>query len=365
MKKSIIISLFLLISGLGFSQTHYTVSGKIIDKNSKAALQGASVFAQNTTFGVATDAEGQFTLRLPAGGYDLVVTYTGYETESVRINNATAEDKNFSIELKPRERSLEEVSVVVSTEVKDGWVKYGGFFFENFIGKSEFSQQCQIRNPEVLKFYFSKKRNRLRVLANEPLVVANNALGYNIKYAIDSFTYDYNTSIAFFAGYPLFEEMEGDDVKKTLWKENREVAYAGSMLHFMRSLYNKTVEHEGFEVQFLVKNDDKETALQLKDIYPAINYLKDDSAKTVEFRPNQPDIAVIYKYEKPEQVYLDLFDTNGSKELQVSLLNILPNESIVIEANGYYYEQADLTFNGYWGFEKVGDMVPYDFVVGK
>lgn len=361
MKKSIFF-FFLLITGDAFSQSHYTVSGRILDKNTSGPLQGASVFAQNTTFGVATDAEGKFNLRVPSGGYDLVVTYTGYETESVRISNATADEKDFVIALKPREKSMEEVSVVVSTEVKDGWTKYGSFFFENFIGKSEFSQQCQIKNPEVLKFYFSKKRNRLRVLANEPLVVVNNALGYNIKYAIDSFTYEYNSNVAFFAGYPLFEEMEGDDQKKLLWKENREVAYNGSILHFMRSLYHRTLEHEGFEVQLLVKTDEKETALKLKDIYPALNYKKDDSSHTVEFRPNQPDMAVIYRYEKPEQIYLEQFDPKGSKDFQISLLNIAPNESIIIESNGYFFEQTDLTFNGYLGFEKVADMVPYDYV---
>ena len=70
-----------------FSQAaYYVVKGKVIDKNSKTPLQGASVFAQNTTFGVASDADGNFTIKLPDGGYSLVVTYTGYETEAIRIS---------------------------------------------------------------------------------------------------------------------------------------------------------------------------------------------------------------------------------------------------------------------------------------
>jgi len=43
-------------------------------------------------------------------------------------------------------------------KVKDGWQKYGQFFTENFIGKSEFSKQSTIKNPEALKFYYSTKR---------------------------------------------------------------------------------------------------------------------------------------------------------------------------------------------------------------
>ncbi len=58
-------------------QPYFTVKGKVMDKTSNESLAGASVFAENTTFGVATDAEGNFTIKLPTGGYSLVVTVTG------------------------------------------------------------------------------------------------------------------------------------------------------------------------------------------------------------------------------------------------------------------------------------------------
>ncbi len=131
-------------------------------------MQGASIFAQNTTLGEASDAAGNFSIRLPDGGYSLVVTYTGYETESMRINHATSDDSNLVFELSPKEKALEEVSVAISNEVKDGWQKYGVFFTDNFIGQTSFAKQCVIKNPEILHFYFSKKRNRLKVLAKEP-----------------------------------------------------------------------------------------------------------------------------------------------------------------------------------------------------
>jgi len=52
-----------------FSQiTYYTVKGRVIDRATKAPLAGASVFAQNTTFGEATSADGSFSLKLPSGG---------------------------------------------------------------------------------------------------------------------------------------------------------------------------------------------------------------------------------------------------------------------------------------------------------
>lgn len=361
MKRILFLLFFFLFTIQVFSQSaYYTVTGKIIDKETRAPLQGASVFAENTTFGMATDAAGNFNLKLPNGGYELIVTFTGYSTENMRISNATADDKNLVIELKSKDKSLGEVSIIISNEVKDGWEKYGQFFTENFIGQSEFSKQTVIKNPEVLKFYYSKKRNRLKVLATESLVVANFALGYNIKFAIDSFTYEYENNTAQFIGYPLFEEMQGPDDKQSVWQQNRSKAYHGSLLHFMRSLYNKTLADEGFEVQFLVKNNGNETAIPLKNSYAALNYDMDDSSGIVEFKPNQPNVIVIYLKAKPEAAYLN-FDPKAKKDFQVSTLSITEGEPINIEQNGYYFDQTDLITNGYWGFEKVGDMLPYDY----
>ena len=357
----IVAFLFFSSAGRLFSQAaYYVVKGKVIDKNSKTSLQGASVFAQNTTLGVASDANGNFMIKLPDGGYSLVVTYTGYETEAIRINNTSAQNDTLIFELSPKEKSLEEISIVISTEVKDGWQKYGAFFTQNFIGQTEFGKQCVIKNPEVLHFYFNKKRNRLKVLAKEPLNVDNFALGYTLKFAIDSFTYEYNTNTNLFIGYPLFEQMEGTPEQKDTWAQNRAEAYKGSMLQFTRSLYNREIEKDGFEVQFIIKNNDGETPVPVQNLYGALNYVKDDSTNTVEFRPNQNEVALIYNNAKPEQSYLDT-DPTIKKDFELSTLLFAPGESIVIEQNGYYYDQADITTNGYLGFKKIGDMLPYDY----
>ncbi len=342
-------------------QSYYTVKGKVIDKNSKAPLQAASVFAQNTTFGVATDAEGNFTIKLPGGGYSLVITYTGYETESMRISNSSAQNDNLIIEMVAKEKSLEEVTVAISNEVKDGWQKYGVFFTNNFVGQTKFAKQTIIKNPEVLHFYFSKKRNRLKVLATEPLTVENFALGYTLKFAIDSFTYEYGTNTNLFIGYPLFEEMSGTAEQQLTWANNRAAAYKGSMLQFMRSLYNRALTENGFELQYIVKSNDAETTIPLQNLYGALNYDKDDSTNTVEFKPNQPTLAVIYNKAKPEQAYLD-FDQTANKDFEISTLLFAPGESIVIEQNGYYFDQTDIITNGYLGFKKIGDMLPYDYL---
>ncbi|RYF91922.1 MAG: carboxypeptidase-like regulatory domain-containing protein [Chitinophagaceae bacterium] len=366
MKKFLPVFLLLISSSFVFAQgNHFIVTGKVILASSKQPLQGASVFAQNTTLGTATDAEGNFKLYLPDGGHSIAVTFTGYNTESRRVSNSDANDRHIVFELTEREKQMEEVAVVATSEVKDGWNKYGTFFTNKFIGQTSNSAACVLKNPETLRFFFSKKRNRLKVIASEPLVIENNALGYNIKYALDSFTYEYNTEVSVYTGYPLFEEQTSSDtVQKVKWNIAREKAYKGSILHFMRSLYGQQLKEEGFEVQFLVMHNDKESSIALKDTYKALNYTKDDSTLLVEIKPNQPRVGVIYLKEKPSEVYTTL-NPDEPADFQFSVIGFLPGESIGIEQNGYYFEQEDLTMNAYWTWDKVGDLLPYNYGIAQ
>lgn len=354
-----ILSFFVLPKRIFAQTSYYLVKGKVIDKNTAAPLVGASVFAQNTTIGEATDSTGSFSLWLPQGGYSLVTTFTGYETQTIRVNGSSEND-SLLFELSPEVTSLETVTISISNEVQDGWEKYGTFFTTHFIGKTDFSKLCFIKNPEALHFYFYKKRNALKVLAKEPLVVDNFALGYTIKFAIDSFTNNYNSQTNLFIGYPLFTEMKGTPAQEEMWKVNRAAAYKGSLLHFMRSLYSRTLEENGFEIQFIVNNNGEDFPIKLGNVYGALNYKKDDSTKTVEFNPNQGVVALIYRNAHPEKSYTEM-DTTANKNFQVSTLIFPKDEKFFIDENGYFYDQEDLVTNGYLGYKKIGDMLPYNY----
>ncbi len=365
MKKIFVTLCLSFISLIVFSQSYYVVYGKVLAGDTKLPLQGASVFAQNTTIGTATDAEGNFKIYLPDGGYSLVITYTGYNTESRRISNADANDKNIVFELGQKEKEMADVAVIATSEVKNGWEKYGDFFLDRFIGQTANSSGCSIKNKEAVKFYFSKKRNRLKVMVTEPLQIENQSLGYTIKYALDSFTHEYNSQVSLYTGYPLFEEMPAaDSAQQIKWTMARQQAYKGSMLHFMRSLYNKTLLQEGFEVQFVVDINEKETAIPLKDFYGAFNYKKDDSTLLVEVKPNQQRVGVIYFKEKPSARFTSL-NPDEPSDFQFSIVTFLPNESLGIEQNGYYFEQNDIAVSAYWTWDKMADQLPYDYNISK
>lgn len=362
MKKIFYLLTFLFINAVSFSQNTFTVSGKIIDAVTKMPMQAASVSAQNTTIGTTTDNQGSFSLTLPNGGYNLVITYTGYETEFQRISTSDADNKTLQIELKLKTKAMEDVAVKASNEVKNGWEQYGNFFLENFIGKTANSRFCTIKNKDAIHFYFSKRKNRLKVLATEPVKIENLALGYNISYALDSFTYDYATTTSLYTGVLLFEEMTtSDSIQKKTWEQGRAAVYKGSLLHLMRSIYNKKLKEEGFEIQFIAKAGTHETPIQLKDYYGALNYDKDDSTQSVEILPNQPEVAILFK-QKPEELY-SIENPDEPKDFQLSVLSFTPGQSLIIEQNGFCYNEYDFIVNQYIGWKKMADLLPYNYML--
>lgn len=332
----------------------YRVSGTVIDARTQQPLSGASVFCQNTTLGTLTNSNGTFTLNLPAGGYDVVVSYTGYETQSLAINAQTGNLAELRFILKEKSTNMDEVAVVATTEVKDGWERYGSFFREQFIGITGNSDSCTIENPSALRFFFSRKKNRLKVIAGEDLLISNRALGYTIRYTLDSFIHEYGSSITQYTGYPLFTEMQGSPEEQKRWEEKREEAYLGSLTHFMMSYYERTLGQEGFRTEFTDRSGKFRT---LNDPYDTA-FASFDAAG-LELHP-PGTLRVIYLNELPEQRYLVKNKLSLSNTVQVSQIRF--RDAVAVEKNGYFFDQRDLLAIGYWGWEKIADQMPYDYI---
>lgn len=346
-------TLLLLACGLAlFSTAQITVTGTVLDSASREPLANASVFCQNTTLGTVTGKDGHFTLTLKSGGYDLVFSYTGYLTQTVRVTEA----KDIELLLVKEDKSMGEVVIRNSFEVKDGLEKYGDFFRENFLGATPNAARCVIGNPEVLKFFFYKKSNRLKVMATEPLLIANNALGYDLRYQLDSFVYFYNTQSSTYRGNCLFAEKEGDDSLKKEWNAARSRAYLGSKLHFMRSYYDSTLKEDGWIVDLLDENNDKK--FNKVDPYDTAYYGALDSTGQIEiWYPRK--ISVTYTPKRPEPEYLKKMNLPKNVQYLISYVDL--RDGIAIMENGFYYEQKDWVNQGYWSWKNVADLLPYDY----
>ena len=88
------------------------VSGRIVDEKGNP-VAGATIVIQGTTQGVASDAEGNYTI--PVKPDDILrVSFIGYKPEIVEVKGKT----KLNIRLKPTEENLEEVTVVAFGEQK-------------------------------------------------------------------------------------------------------------------------------------------------------------------------------------------------------------------------------------------------------
>ncbi len=368
MRKFILPFLF-LVSISSYAQ--FTVTGLVLDSASREPLSAASVFCQNTTLGTTTSKQGEFSLTLKPGGYDLIFSFTGYQTQTVRVS----ENAKLEIIMVKEDKSMGEVIIKNSNEVADGWAKYGDFFTQHFIGSTPNAAKCSFVNPEVLKFFYYKRSNKLKVMATDALQISNNALGYNLRYQLDSFVYYYGTDINSYRGYCLYTEMEGTDSLKRIWAANRAKTYNGSKLQFMRSYYDSTLKEDGWIVDLLDETDNKKFN-KIPNLYDSAYYNvvlntidtmgADSVMHTVVTGPPEVEIyfprkiSITYTKISPDKEYLSKMKLPKNLPYQISYIDI--KDWIAITENGYYYEQKNWVNQGYWTWKNVGDLLPYDYL---
>lgn len=103
---------FILGFTLLYSQNHYTISGTVYDSISGETTIGSLVYVKGTTTGTATNVYGFFSLTLPEGKYEIVISFLGYTTQTRPVN--LKNNMTLNVQLKPAENVLTEI--VVSTE---------------------------------------------------------------------------------------------------------------------------------------------------------------------------------------------------------------------------------------------------------
>lgn len=356
MKKPVFLLWLIFSSFLTFSQ--FSITGRVVDAETKEPLQAASVFAQNTTKGTITSNEGIYHLSLDKGGYEISFSFTGYHSKTINVQGSR---DSLNVELLKVQKSMEEVIITSSNEVPDGWEKYGAFFLKHFIGSTPFADSCTLQNPGALKFLYFKRNNRLKIITSEPLQLANRSLGYDLRYELDSFVYFFKTDLSSYRGRCLYMEMEGTEEEQQVWKKNREETYLGSRLHFLRSYYDSTLKEDGFTVDVLSKTRANQFD-RLKNPYDSTYYFFDDSTGDAELW--FPVKASISYYKKaPEKKYLEEYKLPLNVKLQISYVDLA--DAIIIKPNGYFFDQRSWVNQGYWSWKNLADQLPYDYEPGK
>ena len=373
-----------------------TISGEVRDSVTQAPLSFASVFLANTTRGATTDEAGRFRLPgVPAGTYDVVVSYLGYRLhrQSVTVGAAPV-----TMQLRPAPLSQQLAGVVVRGRPARNKPEDYQRFVELFLGNTAFSRQCRIRNPSGVRVSFDGQTNVLTATAPEYLQVDNEALGYRVRFFGLHFQLDFRQQVLTYYAWPVFEDLPTKSkTQRARWAANRLRAYHGSLPHFLRSLRAGQLNEQGFVANRLrrvpnprwVRADSllrlerrlhagqvwhpADSLLRQVQEAPRLNYLYTRPLPADSLRRPGPggqavqlrfrDLAQItYLRELPDPAYTlptRLGQPPVRPEQQVSVLHLLRPADIM--PTGQLSDPLAVYTEGYWGFEKIGELLPVDY----
>lgn len=117
MKKILQYGTFLVLLSLSvgvFAQDR-TVSGKVTSSDDGSDLPGVNVVLKGTAIGVSTDAQGRYTLSVPASGGTLVFSFIGLKTEEIVIGSRAVIDLQMASDA----TQLSEVVIVETGYTQD------------------------------------------------------------------------------------------------------------------------------------------------------------------------------------------------------------------------------------------------------
>jgi TonB-linked SusC/RagA family outer membrane protein len=113
MRKILLLWVVMLFGASAFAQDR-TVTGRVISTEDGTALPGVNVVLKGTTSGTATDADGKYSLSIPASGGSLVFSFIGLESKEIEIGDRQVVDVSLALDV----TQLSEV-VVVGYGVQD------------------------------------------------------------------------------------------------------------------------------------------------------------------------------------------------------------------------------------------------------
>jgi hypothetical protein len=388
------------LSAFSTAQAQGKLTGVVQDSLTHEPLAFASVFLANTTLGATTTEKGEFEFRrVPAGTYDVVGSYVGYRLAKQKIT-MTAAPQQVSLQLASTGNQLGEVVVQPEPNKPEDFQK----FSDLFLGGTSFSSQCRISNPDKVRVFFDEEDQELTARAKEFVQVDNDALGYRLKYYGLQFDYDAEDGSISYYGEPVFEDMTPrDEQQRQQWAANRAAAYNGSLMHFLRSVYNNRLKEEGFLTQqvrvvpnprfvraetqrraLLARRPDGAYTAAEKDslnkwdaLPPAFASLNPaprpiDSVRRVSpngqriFLRFTGELQVAHFGEEPDPRYTKPMGTLGYSrkpypaKRQVSRLKLRDGEA-EIQANGSVMNPLEVFSGEYWGFERIGEFLPVDY----
>lgn len=353
MMKCIFLILFTVLIQNTQAQNTYSINGAV--KGTKeGSLSGAIIFLDGTERKTYSDGNGEFKFdNLFPGTYQLVVHFVGFN--SVK-KNIIILDKTVNVKL-ALNSSIEILDEVVITGSESN--KYLGAFLRNFLGDTRNGRSCQILNPEILKF--SEKGSFVTAKTNDFLEIVNANLGYKIRYLLRDFRLNRLTGVTSFTGESVFENLQGTDVEKQIWNIERQAAYRGSFLHFLRSFYSNKTISEGFTSRFI--QDQNRITERVSEMVDMEKLAIRNKKKLVKLKFLLP-LYVEYDTLSRDNLLEGKLDTDPYTLLKKGRGSIIVPflEYALIDSRGSMVDYRSFLIKRNWGTKRLGDQLPYEYM---
>lgn len=360
-----LLTIFFILPVTCFAQIKIT--GKVIDAETKTSVASASVFLSNASVGNKTDNAGLFVLQnVKPGQYELVVSIVGYETYRQTIMTADKDITLPDIKITLKTTGLKEVNI----RPDPNWANNYFTFKREFLGTSELAKQCRILNPEMVDLEYDKTTRVLSASSYDFLEIENLALGYKIKYLLSKFIKDNKENKVYFEGSALFENLKGSDKDKRRWQRNREKAYLGSPMHFLRAIIGNNLAGNKFEAMRLIRKPDPDYhggLNQHKYIQTLVNaplaiddFVRLTDTKGLFALTFKDCLYVVYTQKNADRQDESVYRPLDMPNYPISILTF--NEQyVVFDSNGVIANPASVTFEGAWGGNRMAEMLPVDY----
>jgi hypothetical protein len=345
----LLFSLFIFIYGGINAQS--SIEGVVMDSLNNP-VPYASVYLSKTTIGTFTDNAGHYSLTVPLNGaYEMIASCVGYRSNSLIIHS---KDENQTINIKLDVNPVYLKEIIVTSKERSYSRNYLRFL-KLFLGETFNSQRCNILNPGDLRLHLDQQDNVLKGYSVKPLKIINRALGYTIIYDLTDFNFNLKTGFLQIIGNPYFQPLKGTTGQNTRWRRNRLIAYYGSRMHLLRSLFSDSPDNENFKIfDFAVDNvAGKQPAIKEIPVNKLrLSYNKDSMNLFFD-----DTLRIIYTDSHPE---LNSGFLGFEKKAYYS--SLIFSDTLLVYRNGYYVNPYSIIWEGDMGNERIADMLPFDFL---
>ena len=326
--------------------TAQVIMGTVVDEM-KLPMPGASVFLDGTSAGTVTEADGTFSLTAKTSiNTRLVVSMSGYET--LTVDEPFGQPK-FLFIMTPKSEELKQVVIT-----SDGFSRKEKMqaFMREFLGDNRPGRSCTIKNPDDIELYYNRKTNKLTAKCENPILIRNDYLGYDIAFSLVDFFVEFNRYSLkaqdarkfFYAGTSSYSPLLGKPGK---FEKNRNRSYKGSSMHFYRTLCLNEWHRDGFQLfdgSFQAAASDH-FKIEETDQFYTVKLLT----------PNPVKVTGLSNPIPVNRSFNLLFDKSAQSRITFQA------DNLKVDKFGNLATPYDVMFSGEIGSKRLGHLLPLDY----